>query len=78
MKEKYLSLGGKIVLGSPVKKILIDKKSRIEKIIQMDTIDEKVQNLKDLHRDFIDGVHYKKIISKHADGVLFENGSTVL
>ena len=76
MKEKYLALGGKIVLGSPVKKILIDKKSRIEKIIQMDTIDEKVRNLKDLHRDFIDGVNYKKIISKHADGVLFENGST--
>jgi len=64
LKEKYLSLGGKIVLNHPVKQILVDKKMKVEKIINMNDFTKKIKY----------GVVYKKIICHHARGVLFANG----
>ena len=77
LKEKYLSLGGKIVLNCPAKQIIVDRKSRIEKIIEMDASgSEKIAALKNLGQDLGDGMTRKKIICHHSTGVLFENGRT--
>ena len=64
LREKYLELGGKIILNQAASQISIDKKKRIEKIADLVTIGQEIKK----------GESYKKIVRRHANGVLFENG----
>jgi len=62
LKERYESLGGKIYTNSPVKKVLIDKKYKVKKLMP---------------QDFIKNMNPKKIIYKHSTGLLLESNETV-
>ncbi len=74
LKEKYLGLGGLIKINSPVKKIVIDRKRKIEKIIGEEIKVLKKKFVKNGGEKIKSNIAYQKIICKHATGVLFQNG----